>query len=200
MRNRTRNYTRQLPQLTLADFKAMRSMFANGATVLKKSTSKGAVIFTLAGEHIKAEIGGSAVDLRAITTKAGYGSRSWYCCPHCGSRRASLFVGRSDIACRDCWGLHYASQSEGQLDRMRRAIWKKRAEIWPNYEPAMSLFNTCYQFPKPKGMRWQTFKLKRSEAAALESAYFQAFKPIVDRLTGVIERTVNKALTNLGSK
>lgn len=46
-------------------------------------------------------------------------------------------------------------------------------------------------------MRWETFKPKRAEVAALESAYFQAFKPVVDRLTGVIERKVNKALLRL---
>ena len=151
MRDQTRHYTHQLPRLTLADLKAMRRMFADGSTALQKETSVGVVRFTAKGTDYRAEIGGKVLPLRFCETVTGYGVRLWYCCPHCNSRRASLFVGARDIACRECWGLHYASQSEGKFNRMRRRIRKMRAELWPDYKPAISLFNHPYLFPKRRG-------------------------------------------------
>lgn len=61
-----------------------------------------------------------------------------------------------------------------------------------------SLFNDCYRFPKPKGMRWETFTEKRAEVLALEQRYFIAFRPVLDRINGVIERNTNRAAKALG--
>ncbi|MFZ5232577.1 hypothetical protein ACOY6S_18095 [Enterobacter bugandensis] len=198
MRDQARHYTHQLPRLTLADLKAMRRMFADGSTALQKETRVGVVRFIAEGTDYRAEIGGKVLQLRFCETAAGYGVRSWYCCPHCNSCRASLFVGAHDIACRECWGLNYASQSEGKLDRMRRRIRRMRADMWPDYEPAVSLFNHPFLFPKPKGMRWDTFTEKRAALVAYESAYWMAFRPVVDRITSMIERKTGKAAKGIG--
>lgn len=198
MRDQTRNYTSQLPRLTLADLRAMREMFASGSIALRKETRVGIVRFTTDGTGYSAETGGKVIPLRVSVTETGYGVRFWYCCPYCNSRRASLFIGARDIACRECWGLHYASQSEGRLDRMRRRMWKMRTALWPDYKPAGSLFNHPYDFPKPKGMRWDTFTEKRAALVAYESAYWSAFRPVVERITGVIERKAGKAARATG--
>lgn len=198
MRDTTRSYTHQLPRLTLADLRTMREMFASGSVALSKVTRNATITITADSNGYRAEIDGKIIPLKVCVTEAGYGVRSWYCCPHCDSRRASLFIGASDIACRECWGIHYASQSESQLDRMRRRMWKLRAALWPDYEPARSLFNHPYEFPKPKGMRWETFTEKRAALVAYESAYWLAFRPVVERISGVIERKARKAARAMG--
>ena len=55
-----------------------------------------------------------------------------------------------------------------------------------------------YDFPKPKGMRWATFDRKRAELSVMEMAYWQAFSPVVGRITGVIERKAGKAARGIG--
>lgn len=198
MREQTRSYTYQLPRLTLADIRATRRLFAEGARAVQKSTSKGKLSITLDGIQYLAEIGGKTLPLRVSTTQAGYGVRYWWQCPYCHNRSASLFIGAKDLACRKCWGLNYASQSEGRVDRMRRTVFKKRAELWPDYKPAESLFNHPCRFPKPKGMRWKTFEVKRAELLALEERYWKAYTPIVQRLTGIIKRKAGKAADDIG--
>ncbi|MBT0731523.1 hypothetical protein [Rosenbergiella nectarea] len=198
MREKTRSYTTQLPSLNPKDLKAMRQLFIDGAKAVQTTSSAGNIVFTVDGDHYRATIGERVLSLRITTTTNGYGVRHWYVCPHCQNRKAKLFIGRKDLACRDCWGLHYASQSEDRLARMRRTIFKKRAAIWKNYEPARSLFNDCYRFPKPKGMRWETFTEKRAEALELEQRYFIAFRPVLDRINGTIERNTNRAAKALG--
>ena len=184
MREQTRSYTYQLPRLTLADLKSARKLFTNGAPAVQKTTSKGKLCIILDGTQYLAEIGGKTLPLRVSTTQAGYGVRYWWLCPYCHSQNASLFIGAKDLACRKCWGLNYASQSEGRLDRMRRSMRKKRAELWPDYKPAQSLFKHPYDFPKPKGMRRETFEMKRAELIRYENRYWQIFMPVVEKLTG----------------
>ncbi|AHW87586.1 hypothetical protein [Klebsiella michiganensis] len=120
-----------------------------------------------------------AAGLIGITiTRAGFGYRRWYICPHCGGRAAKLFIGRKDVGCRKCWSLHYASQSEDELARLRRSVWKQRHNIWGGeYPPAGSLLNSPLKFPKPAGMRWETFEKKRSRLLKTESAYWRLKEP-----------------------
>jgi hypothetical protein len=47
-------------------------------------------------------------------------------------------------------------------------------------------------------MRWATFDRKRAELSAMEMAYWQAFSPVVDRITGVIERKTGGASYRAG--
>ena len=129
---------------------------------------------------------------------ARYGVREWYVCPHCVKRVAKLYIGKKDIGCRACWKLHYKSQSADKLDRMRMKIRQQRYAIWGNNDLTNNLFNDIRMFPKPKGMRWATFDRKRAELSAMEMAYWQAFSPVVDRITGVIESKAGKASRGIG--
>ncbi|WP_314139867.1 hypothetical protein [Buttiauxella noackiae] len=156
-------------------------------------TRVGKVFFSLDGSHYRTTIGERTLILITTTTQAGYGIRHWYLCPHCQRRSATLFIGKHDVACRTCWGLEYAIQSKDRLSRMRSSMIKQSAAIWPNYGPAQSLFNNPNLFPKPKGMRWETFSRKLARLMLYELAYWRAFSPVVERITGVIERKVRAA-------
>ncbi|CDW55218.1 Single-stranded DNA-binding protein [Trichuris trichiura] len=46
--------------------------------------------------------------------------------------------------------------------------------------------------------RRATFDRKRAELSVMEMAYWQAFSPVVDRITGVIERNAGKAARGIG--
>jgi hypothetical protein len=88
------------------------------------------------------------------------------------------------LAARECWNSTIKSQSADRLDRMRMKIRQQRYAIWGNNDLTNNLFNDIRMFPKPKGMRWATFDRKRAELSAMEMAYWQAFSPVVDRITG----------------
>lgn len=45
------------------------------------------------------------------------------------------------------------------------------------YPPAGSLLNSPLKFPKPAGMRWETFEKKRSRLLKTESAYWRLKEP-----------------------
>lgn len=77
-------------------------------------------------------------------------------------------------------------------------IRQQRCAIWGNNDLTNNLFNDIRMFPKPKEMRWATFDRKRAELSAMEMAYWQAFSPVVDRITGVIERKTGKAARGIG--
>ncbi|MCD1125340.1 hypothetical protein LPW36_04750 [Jinshanibacter sp. LJY008] len=188
MREQTRQYTTSLPRFRLSHLKTIKQMFESGLPALQWDTNAGKILLTTENGNITATIGGRTLSLRTTITQAGYGWREWYLCPHCSSRVADLFVGKKDIACRKCWKLHYASQSENQIDRMRRNIIKQRVAIWGGYPPASNLFERVTYFPKPKGMRWETFERKRNKLIQDEAHYWLAFLPIVDKICGSITR------------
>ncbi len=77
-------------------------------------------------------------------------------------------------------------------------IRQQRCAIWGNNDLTNNLFNDIRMFPKPKEMRWATFDRKRAELSAMEMAYWQAFSPVVDRITSVIERKTGKAARAIG--
>lgn len=189
MREQTRSYTEVLPRIGLTYLGNMRRALADAPDgyATHTTTESGVLRITRTGDEYAATINGHSLTLSLTTTQAGYGVRYWYLCPHCHQRCAKLYIGRKDIACRKCWGIHYASQSEDRLARMRRLIRSKRLAIWPHDTPElMNLFKTHFQFYKPKGMRWETFERKRSELSRLEERYWKAFAPIIDQMTGRI--------------
>ncbi|MCX9070645.1 hypothetical protein [Citrobacter portucalensis] len=186
MRDRTRSYTEDLPRIGLPFLANMRRNLANAApgTQLYTQTESGTLYTFRQADGYAGTINGVTRAIRITTTQAGYGVRQWYVCPHCGARVAKLYIGEKDIACRKCWKLHYASQSEDRLARMRRDIRRQRYAIWGNTERTRNLANYAHLFPKPKGMRWDIFEEKRDRLLAAESAYWRAFAPVVDRITG----------------
>ena len=81
---------------------------------------------------------------------------------------------------------------------MSMKIRQQRYAIWGSNDLTNNLFNDIRMFPKPKGMRWATFDRKRAELSVMEMAYWQAFSPVVDRITGVIERKTRNAARGIG--
>lgn len=187
MRDKTRRYTTELPCIGLTFLGDMRRRLegAPDGSAIHAVTESGTLWITRKAGAYKATINGHSLTLSLTTTMAGYGARYWYLCPHCYQQCAKLFIGSKGIACRKCWGLHYASQSEDMLARMRRLIRAKRVAIWAHdTADIMNLAKTPFQFDKPKGMRWETFERKRSQLFRLEEKYWKEFMPVVERLTG----------------
>nr|WP_274603430.1 HGGxSTG domain-containing protein [Enterobacter roggenkampii] len=94
----------------------------NGATLAEisasaterplKTVSDIALHFT--GERLIAMlVSGPSIIVHLATTKPKYGGvRWWYVCPTCAARKGSLYVSGESLICRQCAGLHYASQSK----------------------------------------------------------------------------------------
>ncbi len=94
-------------------------------------------------------------------------------CPYCQKQRQSLYAIKYAYACRQCIGLHYASQSERPQDRLMRRIRKLRKELWGYDWPEVNnMFENIYYWPKPKWMRWKTFYMKRNRVVELEKQYW----------------------------
>lgn len=87
------------------------------------------------------------------------GSRPWFVCPTCGGRCAILYP----VQCRQCLGLHYATEHESELDRRYRKAFKHRARLGQTEGGIATLFPT-----KPKLMRWHTYLRLRREGLAFE--------------------------------
>ena len=98
-------------------------------------------------------------------------------CPYCQKQRQSLYAIKYAYACRQCIGLHYASQSERPNERLMRRIRKLRKELWGyDWPDVNNMFEQVAYWPKPKWMRWKTFNLKRNKITELENKYW----PMVD--------------------
>jgi len=94
-------------------------------------------------------------------------------CPYCQKQRQSLYAIKSAYACRQCIGLHYASQSERPQDRLIRRIRKLRKELWGYDWPEVNnMFEKIAYWPKPKGMRWKTFEQRKNKITELEKRYW----------------------------
>lgn len=186
MRDRTRAYTTDLPRIGLQFLGHMRKSLADAepGTQFYTHTESGTLYTFRQADGYAMTINGVTRAIRTTTTQAGYGVREWYVCPRCVKRVAKLYIGSKDIACRECWRLHYKSQSGDHLDRMLMSIRRQRFAIWGDNERTRNLLNRPDSFAKPKGMRWETFERKLSRLKAFENAYFQAFAPVVDRICG----------------
>lgn len=94
-------------------------------------------------------------------------------CPYCQKQRQSLYAIKNAYACRQCIGLHYASQSERPQDRLMRRIRKLRKELWGyDWPDVNNMFEQVFYWPKPKWMRWKTFEHKRNKITELEKKYW----------------------------
>lgn len=85
--------------------------------------------------------------VRVERTSCRYGgSRPWFRCPRCDSRRAVLFGFASDgrFGCWSCIDVVYTSQDERKIER----LWRRQAKL------ERSLVDG---YRKPKSMRWSTF-------------------------------------------
>jgi DNA-directed RNA polymerase subunit RPC12/RpoP len=94
-------------------------------------------------------------------------------CPHCNKKRQHLYAVKNAYACRECLGLHHASQSERPQERLMRRIRKLRKELWGyDWPDVNNMFEQVVYWPKPKWMRWKTFKQKRNKITELEKRYW----------------------------
>ncbi|SED78119.1 hypothetical protein SAMN05519104_4350 [Rhizobiales bacterium GAS188] len=96
------------------------------------------------------------------------GARPYFECPgvvngvSCRRRVAKLFQAGCYFACRKCYGLSYASQSESAWDRALRRAAKFRRRLAGN--PGIA---TPFP-PRPRGMRRSTFERLRRQAIEAE--------------------------------
>jgi len=98
-------------------------------------------------------------------------------CPYCQKQRQSLYAIKYAYGCRQCIGLHYASQSERPNERLMRRIRKLRKELWGyDWPDVNNMFEQVSYWPKPKWMRWKKFEQKRDKITELEKQYW----PMVD--------------------
>ena len=96
------------------------------------------------------------------------GRRPWFICSvyangrYCGRRSAIVYMGGDLFACRHCYGLAYASQSQSPRDRNLSQAQKIRMRL--DGSPSV-----LEPFPeKPSGMHWRRYYRLRARATAAE--------------------------------
>jgi hypothetical protein len=108
-----------------------------------------------------------------IVDKRSASSKLYITCPYCQKKRQSLYAIKYAYGCRQCIGLHYATQSERAQERLMRRIRKLRKELWGYDWPEVNnMFEQVVCWPKPKWMRWKTFEHKRNKITELEKQYW----------------------------
>ena len=106
-------------------------------------------------------------------------------CPYCTKPRQHLYALSNTYVCRLCAGLHYASQSERESDRLARRIRKLRRKLWGNdtdngWLDINNLMDSCCWWPKPKRMRLATFEKKKAEIEALEKRHTHCMRVFIE--------------------
>lgn len=89
------------------------------------------------------------------------GERRWFTCPRCSKRVAVLYAPGRYFACRNCYGLGYATQKEGAGDRAASRAEKLRKRL--GWEAGILNGNGG----RPKGMHWDTYRRLRRDHDAL---------------------------------
>lgn len=79
------------------------------------------------------------------------GSRPWFLCPGCGSRRAVLYSVGGTFRCRACHDLAYSCTRESSTDRAFRRSQEARKKLLTG--PG----SVWHQPRRPKGMHWKTY-------------------------------------------
>ena len=92
------------------------------------------------------------------------GSRPWFHCPRCNSRRAVIYGIASDgrFGCRRCMCLGYAGEAEDTIDRLWRKLRKLEAKLGENYN-------------RPKGMHRRTYHWIFAQMEEVEERKDEAF-------------------------
>ena len=109
--------------------------------------------------------------VRLLSQECHFGGyREWFACPAsgCGRRVAKLYGGRI-FACRHCYGLAYASQSETDYQRYQRRASAIKERLGWDTSPS------AYWGNRPKGMHRKTFGRLIEELDYWESESNSAF-------------------------
>jgi len=109
-RKRTRTYTDDVQQVSRATLTEIR-VSAPGDDLQPVS---GISLRRMGDTQLVAELpNGESLAIGLATTDTQFGGiRWWYVCPECRTRRSALFLSGSLLCCRQCAGIHYASQSK----------------------------------------------------------------------------------------
>ncbi|WP_392564738.1 hypothetical protein RHO13_04835 [Orbus wheelerorum] len=184
VRPNTRNYTSEVSRISTKHLKTLvksplQYIINSGNKKLTAQVKDYAITYMLPnGRTLQGRIDDSAVS---------YGSRYWFICPHCQTRRGTLYFTNQQIACRKCFNLHYPSQSENQMDRLRRKVIIKRDRLFKSTDSEYNdLFNNAYCFPKPKGMSHKRYEIERNKLANIEDAYWSVARVYVDNICGKV--------------
>ena len=103
------------------------------------------------------------------------GERSFFLCPHCGSRRKYLYGAGKLFLCRACHDLTYASQRERAPDRAGRQARKIRRRL------NVDLGLEGWIGPKPKGMHQKTFDRLSNEIHEKEAVVVAHMMRLIGR-------------------
>lgn len=173
-----RAYTISYQHITAKIFTALLDSPLGQYNINSKRLSSEHCTFTLASttggvKYIVFTINNKEHQIALITDNRSASNKLYISCPYCQKKRQHLYAIKTAYACRQCIGLHYATQSEDHHARLMRRIRKLRANLWGNDWPDINnMFVNVYHWPKPKGKRWDSFYKKRAELIKLEALYW----------------------------
>jgi Zn-finger protein len=102
------------------------------------------------------------IPVRVTKTPCHFGGeRSWFVCPACDARTATLYFAENGWGCRTCSNLAYTSQSENCLDRLRRNKAKLEEKL--------------NDMRKSKGMHRATYQQLKAQWIDAEIAWQEVF-------------------------
>jgi len=132
-------------------------------------------------------INNQKLQLGLIEDHSSASNKLYITCPCCQKRRQHLYAVKNIYACRECLGLHYATQAERPRDRLMRKIRCKRKKLWGNDWPdVLNMFAHSHYWPKPKGMHWGTFYKAREEIYNLERKYWPMVETHLNKQFGIL--------------
>ena len=92
------------------------------------------------------------------------GGRAWLHCSRCGKRGSKLYLDATQMVCRVCAGIRYASKNQRKGVRAQAKADHLRARLGAASGPSRT------PPAKPKGMHWTTYDRLWAEIVALEAA------------------------------
>ena len=176
--SRTRSYTYEYYRLPAKAFKKLLNKELGKYEIHLPSLNINHVVFTLkendGGErYMELMVYDKPHKIALKLDNRSASNKLYITCPYCQKQRESLFIVNKTYVCRECIGLHYASQSEKPQSRLMRRIRKLRTELWGSDFPEINnMFKNVMYWPKPKWMRWKTFEQKRDKITELENKYW----------------------------
>lgn len=177
---KTRNYTNEVPSIHTKQLKTCLSsprqwvVTSKGIKLLVEAKG-GCIEYQLANGY---KVIGS-VDKTALS----FGWRYWFICPYCQKRRGELYYTNKQIACRECFNLHYSTQSEDRLERIRRKIRLMRSRLFDDPKEYCNLFNHSYSLSKRKGISQKRFDQEKAMLLHIEGIYWRSMVSYIDKLT-----------------
>jgi hypothetical protein len=118
------------------------------------------------------------IDLEMTRCHFG-GSRTWFRCPRCDTRRGKLYFASERVVCRHCVGAAYRCQSETQAARAIRLARRVRRRLGASTNLTVPITD------KPKGMHWRTFGVLTEQCRAAEAVAVADIARRMNSLPGI---------------